>query len=623
LFLGKAKINSFEKGVSREWILADGKGNFSATTLIDVPTRELHAIFSVINEPMLVKLEEKVSIGKKECFLSTNRYSSMVYPDGYRYITSVSFNPFPTYIFSVNESLIKKRVLIESGKLFINYYVISTSEPVNFEVSPLLPSDSNSIPYQHGIELGTIVNVKDNKLMIRVTSGEYNPRPRFYENIEYLGSGSKKVFWSPGAFSFSLKEGESVTLEVSAYTNIVDMDFNRLWGMKERFYKTITNSMPCKEDFLYLLMAVGDTLLIERGELRGIISGYFSLKERGRETFISLPGLLIATRRIDDAKLCLFRWLEYFSDRGLPYEIDGQNPIYQGEESTLWFAYALTKFLAYTNDLNLAEEFFPKLRTYVNYLLESKKVDKDGLIVEDDPANNWMGIRLKDEFIVERKGKLVDLNALWYNMISLLSRLSDALNVRHSYDKLLSGIRESFLRTFWLEEEGYFKDTDEGKELRPNQVLAMSLPFTPVPKDIGRIAINNIWKHLYTTYGLRTLSPFEKKYKGREEGDETQKLKARWRGMAWPWLLGHFFSAFRRYLPEKGHILELMWMPFLAHMEEGCIGGIAEVFDGSMPYEPHGDILYAPSQGEIIRSFIEDVKGIRPNYEKAWSDSPF
>lgn len=618
MFLGKAKINSFEKGVGKEWILSDGKGNFAATTIIDVPTRKEHALFSALKEPTLIKLEEKIKIGKKECFLSTNRYADMVYPDGYRYIISIELSPFPTYIYSVNESLLRKRIIIENGKLLINYSILSSPEPVFFEISPLLPASTETYPQQHLIELGTIVDFKNTKVLARATSGEYMIRPRLYENVEYLFGDGKKTLWSPGIFSFSIKEGESVTIEISTQANIPEREFDRIWGMKERFYKAIADSMPCKDPFIHLLMMVGDALLLERGDLKTIISGYFSLKERGRETFISLPGLLLSTGRIDEAKLCFLRWLEFFNERGIPYEIEDENPVYKGEEPTFWFIYALAKLLAYTNDLNWAEKIFPKIRTFVEGMIETGKVDEDSLIVESDPANNWMGASLREGFVVERTGKLVELNALWYNAVSFLSTLSDAINVKHSYDKLRRRIEESFLKTFWIEEEGYLKDTDQSKEFKPNQILALSLPFTPVPKDKGRTAVLNIWKHLYTTYGLRTLSPLEKKYKGREEGDEIQKLKARWRGMAWPWLLGHFFSAVRRYFPEKSNVLETMWMPFLAHMEEGCIGGIAEVFDGSMPYEPHGDVLYAPSQGEIIRCFVEDVRGIRPPYEKVW-----
>ncbi|MCS7233815.1 MAG: amylo-alpha-1,6-glucosidase [Synergistetes bacterium] len=620
MFFGKSKINSFEKGVSKEWILSDGKGGFAATTLIEVPTKKFHGLFLKDKDPILIKFEEKVKIGKKECFISTNRYAGVVYPDGYRYITGVEFDSYPTYIYSINEALFRKRILFWEKKLLINYQILCCTESIIFEISPLLPKISEEIPPQHLVELGTIVDVGRDKLMIRASSGEYKSRLRIYENVEYLEDGSKETFWSPGYFLVHLNEGESVTIEILTQANITDLNFDRVCGLKERLHKNLLDNLPYKDPALSLLVKVGDTLLSDRNDLKNILSGYPSRKERARETFVSLPGLLLSTGRVDEAKLCFLRWIDYFVDEGLPCEIEKEKPIYKGYESTLWFAYALTKFLAYTNDLEFIRGILPKLRNFVEFLIENKKVDNDGLLLEEDPSNNWMGLKINDEYVVERQGKLIELNALWYNMLFLMSKVSDALNIKHQYETLLDKIRKNFILTFWIEEEGYFKDTDEKKELRPNQIFGMSLPFSVVPKDLGRLALNNIWRHLYTTYGLRTLAPLDKKYKGKEEGHEVQKFKARFRGMAWPWLLGHFFTALRTYFPEKTEFLELMWMPFIAHLEEGCIGGIAEVFDGSMPYEPHGDIIYAPSQGEIIRSLIEDVKGVRPPYESLWSD---
>ncbi|MCD6363338.1 MAG: glycogen debranching enzyme family protein [Synergistetes bacterium] len=621
MFFGKAKINSFEKGISREWVLTDGKGGYASLTLLGVPTRKSHGIFSLNGKSLLIKLEERVKVGKKECFLSTNRYSGVVYPDGYRYIISVDFDPLPTYVFSVNEALIRKRFLFHEDRLFINYELISSIEPVRFEIFPLFPGTSEISPSQHPVEAGTMVDVRGERILIRANCGEYKPRPRWYENVEYMEEGIKGAFWTPGFFSFSLEEGKEATIEVSTRAASLDEDFQRLWGMKKRFFVMLSDSLPKGDETLSLLMSIGNTLLLEKGDYKTILSGYFSLKERARETFISLPGLLLSTGRIDDARLCLLRWLDFFNEGGIPYEIEDENGIYKGEEPTLWCIYSLGRFLAYTNDLNFVRGAFEKMESFFSYMMESGRIDEDGLIVEENPANNWMGIELNGEYIVERKGKLVELNALWYNAVSFLSRLGEAYNIKHSYGKMASLIRESFMKTFWLEDEGYLKDAEESSELRPNQILAFSLPFTPVPRKEGRRALNVIWRHLYTTYGLRTLAPLEKKYKGREEGDELQRLKARWRGMAWPWLLGHFFSALRRFYPEKAYCLRTMWMPLLAHLEEGCIGGVAEVFDGSMPYNPHGDIIYAPSQGEIIRSFVEDVEGYTPPYEREWSEA--
>ena len=172
-------------------------------------------------------------------------------------------------------------------------------------------------------------------------------------------------------------------------------------------------------------------------------------------------------------------------------------------------------------------------------------------------------------------------------------------------------VREAFIKTFWNPDGGYLYDSvDREKKdavIRPNQVLAVSLPSSPLPPEMGRSVVETCWNELVTTYGLRTLDPHHDKYKGRFEGRTDQKQKARFRGMAWPWLLGQFVTAYMRYNPKRNDIAWCFIRPFTAHLRQGCLGGIAEVFDGSMPYLPHGDVLSAASMGEILRVMEEDL----------------
>ena len=215
--------------------------------------------------------------------------------------------------------------------------------------------------------------------------------------------------------------------------------------------------------------------------------------------------------------------------------------------------------------------------------------------------------------IVARKGKLVEVNALWYNSPRAMEQYSEILGRDREckeYGSLAERSRKSFQDLFWCD-KGYLFDWVDDKRreesVRCNQILAVSLPASVMDPERGRSIVETCWNELYTTFGLRTLDPHHEKYKGRCEGRIDQREKARFMGMAWPWLLGQFITAYLRYNPDRKDIGWCFLRPFLSHLRKGCLGGVAEIFDGSMPYKPHGDALYSPSVSELLRVIGEDM----------------
>ncbi|HQL02736.1 MAG TPA: amylo-alpha-1,6-glucosidase, partial [Synergistales bacterium] len=284
------------------------------------------------------------------------------------------------------------------------------------------------------------------------------------------------------------------------------------------------------------------------------------------------------------------------------------------------FFYALDKLCDQTGRTDLVRENWDHLTGILDRYSDGIpaigiKLDKDGLLVlqSDDPGSNWMDGDIDGKPIVERKGKLVEVNALWYNSLRAMEQYSEILGRDREckeYGSLAERSRKSFQDLFWCD-KGYLFDWVDDKRreesVRCNQILAVSLPASVMDPERGRSIVETCWNELYTTFGLRTLDPHHEKYKGRCEGRIDQREKARFMGMAWPWLLGQFITAYLRYNPDRKDIGWCFLRPFLSHLRKGCLGGVAEIFDGSMPYKPHGDALYSPSVSELLRVIGEDM----------------
>jgi len=462
--------------------------------------------------------------------------------------------------------------------------------------------------------------------------GDWHPKALWhehvlYENDEEPGQSSEDL-WSPGTLSVELAEGETAYVVVSSepfhptIEKIEEFEKAAIANQQSRFGKIEpAGQSSAVRDLtrtaLHLFASGSD-------QRTTLFSGYPSLSEKARDTFIALPGLTLSMGRYRDAAEILGRWLEMarLNDSVMPSEIDPStgHAMLKAADAGLWFLYALDKLTEKTGSLEFAENNWQTLvemvSRYASGIRALDMVCEDELLVLEtsDPERNWMEGTSNGDPVVPRKGKLVEFNALWYNGLRAMERFAEGLGLSAEagkYGKKADLVREAFIKTFWNTEGGYLYDSVDRERkdavTRPNQILAVSLPSSPLPPEMGRSVVETCWNELVTTYGLRTLDPHHDKYKGRFEGRPDQKQKARYRGMAWPWLLGQFVTAYMRYNPKRSDIAWCFIRPFTAHLRQGCLGGIAEVFDGSMPYLPHGDVLSAASMGEILRVMEEDL----------------
>jgi len=649
MYLGKVDVNTNEKGAGREYLVSNGRGSYGFSTVAGANTRRQHGLLVVRPQDcaqhrvLVSKLEETLFTRGKKYQLSTNRYRDVIYPDGFRYIQEFHSNPLPSILYVIHSLLIRKTVFMPEGRdaCVVKYELLASPERVQLELRPLFAHRlyTEVLPKSHddGFQAdyapnGILVNGRGMSSFLSFPKGDWHPKALWHEHVLYESDEepgqSTEDLWSPGTLSVELAEGETAYVVFSSepfhptIEKIEEFEKAAIANQQSRFGKIEpAGQSSAVRDLtrtaLHLFASGND-------QKTTLFSGYPSLSEKARDTFIALPGLTLSMGRYRDATEILGRWLEMarLNDAVMPSEIDPStgHALLKAADAGLWFLYALDKLTEKTGSLEFAENNWQTLvemvSRYASGIRALDMVCEDELLVLEtsDPERNWMEGTSNGDPVVPRKGKLVEFNALWYNGLRAMERFAEGLGLSEQaqkYGKKADLVREAFIKTFWNPDGGYLYDSvDREKKdtvIRPNQVLAVSLPSSPLPPEMGRSVVETCWNELVTTYGLRTLDPHHDKYKGRFEGRPDQKQKARYRGMAWPWLLGQFVSAYMRYNPKRSDIAWCFIRPFTAHLRQGCLGGIAEVFDGSMPYLPHGDVLSAASMGEILRVMEEDL----------------
>ncbi len=649
MYLGKADVNSYEKGAGREFLVTNGLGDYGFSTVIGANTRREHGLLVVRKSEkaaqpfvLISKVEETVSTRGKKYQLSTNRYKDVTYPDGYRYVQEYEADPLPATLFVIHSTLLRKTVFMprNSRKTILKYELLASPESIHMDIRPLAAHrPANEIRtrreeafFQSEISASSLsINGGGRQSYIYSTKGEWRSKPLWFENMQYdldeCDPGGLDHLWSPGTLSFTMEEGDVVYVVLSSETAVLDdhklkhtENETIQWIRKATDESDVARKTPFVRDLI--LSAIHCLCEPEEGS-PVVFSGYPSVRQTARETFLSLPGLALSTGRETMAEAVLYDWLSIASanDFVMPgeKEHDTGKPVFNAADAGLWFFYALEHFCRHVGSTAFVSDNWNELKQLLERLHKGipglgLSLEQDGLLSLDEqtPPLHWMDGVVDSRPVVLRKGKLVEINALWYFSLRTMEQYAELLSddkAAATFGEWASLAGKSFPECFWSG-RGFLYDWVDGSEkdesVRCNQLLAVSLSVSPLDPERGRAIVETCWNELYTTYGIRSLDPRDDKYKGRCEGRKDQKEKARFRGMAWPWMLGQFVTAFLKYNPERSDIALCFLRPFRAHIRKGCLG-VAQTFDGSMPYLPHGDALFAPSVGELLRVFLQDL----------------
>lgn len=372
-----------------------------------------------------------------------------------------------------------------------------------------------------------------------------------------------------------------------------------------------------------------------------LLSSYYGMEERSRDMLIALPGLLLATRRYSEARLLLRTFARYFKQGLLPdYLPSASKPVedleYTNVDVALWYFYALDYYLRITRDYSLLDELLPQLdeciRSYKQGTLHGIKVDTDELILttQASPALTWMNAEVDGQPVTPRVGKPVEVNALWYHALCLIdewmefqSNQGRVIHPTYDYQELRERCRASFQQRFWYEEGKYLYDLVDGPEgsdpaFRPNQIFALSLRHPAIASQNRTAILEQIANRLLTPYGLRTLAPDEKGYKGILPLHHAQLAEVLHQGSAWTWLLGAYIDALLqikrtasgRLVDNDDLHLEYLWRkglevlePFQPQFQQGILGMTEGVFNGDAPYLAGNMGVTATTAGELLRIY--------------------
>ena len=671
----------FEEAVKREWLVTNGLGGYCSSTVLGLNTRKYHGLLVAALDPpkdrrvFLTKLDEDISFGNHVFRLGTNEFQDGLFPKGYSFLSKFSVSPFPEFIYSLPNVTIRKKVFMPYGKnASISLYDVSNDNgfDISIQVFPIVNGrdfhsvtdrGKTSIEFaQKQRHLGTEIQAKPAEpvLMIITTEGKYVATGKWVERVflrEEVARGESYLddCYQPGYFEVELKaktgkefaitaavdadeaEAEKLMADLPSSTqdirDIYDAEMSRCENLLLGFYGT-HRSIVSNSWLDWLVLNTG-TFIVQGGGQgqKAVIAGYHWFGSWGRDTFISLPGLVLVPGRFEYAKKILLNFTDYCKQGLIPNFLPEKDaaPAYNTVDATLWFINATFQYLKYTRDLNsVKEKFWETLKSIVESHVKGTgfniRVDTDGLL-SHGPRLTWMDAAFNGRAFTPREGKAVEIQALWYNALKIMQLLGKAFEETtesEDYEAMAEKAKKSFCEQFWNAEKSCLYDVigKNGKDgsMRPNQILAVALDFSVFDDSRAKRVVEAVQRELLTPYGLRTLSRNESGYVRFCTGDRESRDKAYHNGTVWPWLLGPFVTAnlktngcdeSKRESAHESFVMQL----FSSIFSEGGLGTLNEIFDGDPPHTPRGCISQAWSVAEPLRAYVEDIMHVRPKYE--------
>jgi predicted glycogen debranching enzyme len=639
------KLHDYEYSSNLEWIETNGLGGYASASVSGANTRRYHGLLvASLNPPvqrhvMLSKLDETIVVGENRFELSTNQYPGALHPNGFQYLKNFQRDFFPVFTYEAGGVKLQKTVVALHGEntTLIIYEVLSAEEKFDLEFLPLCSfrdyhslSHANDYIYRgylfdHGV-FRTKNYQESPEFFISIPHANFQPAEAWHYNLEYLvdqqrGQDFREDLFSHGKFSVSLHKGKKLGVIVST-EDPTGRDAFKLCKQELRRREALVKNNSWNEPIRRLTLAA-DQFVVNRGAgLKTIIAGYHWFSDWGRDTMIALPGLCLVTGRYDDAKKILKAFADSVSKGMLPnrFPDHGEPPEYNTVDATLWFFHAIYKYHQYTADVPFVKALMPILHDIIAYHFKGTryniKVDEDGLLKagEDGVQLTWMDAKVGDYVVTPRKGKAVEVNALWYNALSIMAEFSLLESGNSSngqlYYKQAQEVKEQFNKLFWNETKKCLYDVLDGDykndDVRPNQIFVLSLPFKLLSNERSIKVLQIVSQKLLTLRGLRSLSANHSDYKPRYEGNQWQRDNAYHQGTVWSYLLGPYIDALVDLKGEKGKQEAVQFLnKFFVHLNEAGIGSVSEIFDGAPPHKPRGCIAQAWSVAEILRVSLE------------------
>jgi predicted glycogen debranching enzyme len=638
-----------------EWLEADGLGGFASGTTSGIRTRRYHALLLPATTPPTGRI---VLVNGVDVWLDTNdgsfalsshRYApGVVHPDGASRIVSFSCDPWPTWEFEADDGTrIRQEIVVPhcSGSTVLTWKVIRAAGPVTLRVRPFLSGrDYHSMHHENGAfrfepafpgsgsldGRSGIVHFAPYSGLPRIefhTNGEYRHSPDWYRSFLYeaerdRGLDDTEDLATPGEFVWPLSgPGAEAVCVLRATTDVTQASEHpsSVASMADTLRR---DEKERRAAFTTTLDRSADAYIVRRRTGRTIVAGYPWFTDWGRDTFIALRGLCLATGRLLEARDILLEWANAVSEGMLPnrFPDHGEDPEFNAVDASLWYVIAVHEFLeragTASNLISDADE--QALRRAVEAIVGGYaagtrfgiSLDADGLLMAGTPGVQltWMDARVGDHVITPRIGKPVEVQALWLNAVAAAGQSQSR------WREVFERGRASFIDRFWSDTTGYLADVVDvdhvpgtrDDSFRPNQILAIGgLPLALIDGERARRVVDEVERRLLTPLGLRSLAPGAPGFSARYEGGPSMRDGVYHQGTVWPWLIGPFVQAWLR---TRGNTSAArrearvrFLNPLLGHLETAGLGHVSEIADAEEPFTPRGCPFQAWSLGELIR----------------------
>ncbi len=653
--------------LSREWLTTNHLGGYAASTIPSLNTRKYHGLLVAALAPpvhrmvLLSRVEEVVHCDGWPTPLACNEYPGTIHPDGHQSLHAFSPDPFPRWAYQGEGWTLGKTLQLLRGQntVVLTYTLVGARRPIELELRPLLALRSiHDLMYQWN---GCLEAEEKSAGHHRVPPTARTPEVFFahdgvfangegvaswYFNTIYRleqdrGYAGLEDLWCPGVIKWTLAPGETVHFVCSADPIELDRAVAATEVQAAQVDVPVVDS-PLRDTDHDLLLRAAEKFLVDLpAEVIAkaptcrvpMITKFPWSSPSVREALISLPGVLLVTGKTAIAKEMLLSLAARVRNGLIPTEFPevGAEPVYGGADVSLWFINAVHHYLRYSGDEATAVRLFDTivqiLRAYQFGGSAGIVADPDGLLVCRSPGRGmtWMDAKAGDWVITPRAGRAVEINALWYNAIRIAAELAEHRvapaqpnRCREMYE-LAARVQQSFNQRFWNVQTGCCCDVidDHGSDpsIRPNQLLAISLPYPVLSPDRHVAVLERIRRDLLTPMGLRTLAPSDHGYQGRYAGDLVSRERACHNGSVHPWLLGAYVTAHVKVFGRSPKVRDdsrRLLKGCLMHLRADGLGNLPELFDGDSPHRPNGAIASATATGELLRCYVEDILDLSP-----------
>jgi predicted glycogen debranching enzyme len=634
--------------LGREWLLTNQLGSYASSTVIGCNTRRYHGLLVAATLPPvgrvsgLATVMEQVALDGGESFdLATNEFDGTLSPRGEVNLLEFRNEIAPTFVYKLGEATLTKQIMLSdtANAVAIRYTLRGASG--RMELRPFASlrdfhhlrqfAAPSHMTFEPG-DGGVVVQDRawpQHSLRLASSDARFQSDPQWWYRLKYRvdlsrGQDGYEDLYTPGPFVFQLSDGQTVQFN-AALDAEASVGFTTAVENRQDRLTTILQHVSSSQPVTRQLAVAADQFVVRRafpGEPGSatILAGYPWFADWGRDAFIALPGLLLSTGRLSEAEEVFATFARHVDEGVVPNRFDdySSSAHYNSIDASLWFMIAADRFLEAGGNRDFWRSvILPAEREILTRFHDGTKfdihADADGLLIGGDLNTQltWMDAKLGDEVITPRHGKAVEVNAMWYcahaALGQRLAELGDASADR--YQSAARQIADAFNAAFWNPQASCLYDCiTDGKpdaSLRPNQVLAVSLPHSPLPDDRQEAVLAAVAEHLLTPLGLRTLSPRDSRYRRRYGGSWEGRDRAYHQGTVWAWLIGPYVEALLRVHDNSPLALRQgreALAAFDEHLRTACLGQISEIFDGDRPHTPRGCFAQAWSVGEVLRA---------------------